>query len=184
MRKEPAADCVTPSNKLGLKGGHGIPHGEGLDIWQTLEKLKYNCWCFRIAIIISERMSLHATGLMAQLSQILERSPSPYWDLMVVCRDGAVRWETTENWEPTYSVREFYLDKTKPCWSWSSHFSETTPQSWTPAWTTWPSSYQTSRSTISRLPSVNLFSPTDLNWQLFKAEKVQEKFHHRNLQVE
>ena len=40
MRKEPGADCVTPSNKLGLKEGHGIPHGEGLDIWQTLEKLK------------------------------------------------------------------------------------------------------------------------------------------------
>ena len=42
MRKEPAADCVTPSNKLGLKEGHGIPHGEGLDIWETLEKLKSN----------------------------------------------------------------------------------------------------------------------------------------------
>lgn len=39
MRKEPAADCVTPSNKFGLREGHGIPHGEGLDIWQTLDKL-------------------------------------------------------------------------------------------------------------------------------------------------
>ena len=39
LRKEPEADCVTPSNRLGLKAGHGIPHGEGLDIWQTLEKL-------------------------------------------------------------------------------------------------------------------------------------------------
>ena len=39
LRKEPEADCVTPSNRLGLKEGHGIPHGEGLDIWQTLEKL-------------------------------------------------------------------------------------------------------------------------------------------------
>ena len=40
LRKEPIADCVTPSNKLGLELGHGIPRGEGLDIWQTLEKLQ------------------------------------------------------------------------------------------------------------------------------------------------
>ena len=40
LRKEPSADCVTPSNKLGLERGHGIARGEGLDIWQTLEKLK------------------------------------------------------------------------------------------------------------------------------------------------
>ena len=39
MRKEPSADCVTPSNPLGLETGHGIGRGEGLDIWQTLEKL-------------------------------------------------------------------------------------------------------------------------------------------------
>ena len=39
MRKEPSADCVTPSNVLGLEAGHGIPRGEGLDIWQTLGKL-------------------------------------------------------------------------------------------------------------------------------------------------
>ena len=58
MRKEPAADCVTPSNKLGLKEGHGIPNGEGLDIWQTLEKLKYNCWCFRVRIIRDENWNV------------------------------------------------------------------------------------------------------------------------------
>ena len=40
LRKEPSADCVTPSNKLGLELGHGIPRGEGLDIWQTLAKLQ------------------------------------------------------------------------------------------------------------------------------------------------
>ena len=39
MRKEPTADCVTPSNVLGLEAGHGIARGEGLDIWQTLGKL-------------------------------------------------------------------------------------------------------------------------------------------------
>ena len=39
MRKEPSADCVTPSNVLGLEAGHGIARGEGLDIWQTLGKL-------------------------------------------------------------------------------------------------------------------------------------------------
>merc|ERR1712037_778128 len=40
LRKEPSADCVTPSNKLGLELGHGIPRGEGLDIWQTVEKVQ------------------------------------------------------------------------------------------------------------------------------------------------
>merc|ERR1712037_911883 len=32
MRKEPSADCVTPSNPLGLEKGHGIAKGEGLDM--------------------------------------------------------------------------------------------------------------------------------------------------------
>ena len=40
LRKEPGADCVTPSNRQGLERGHGIPGGEGLDIWTTLEKLR------------------------------------------------------------------------------------------------------------------------------------------------
>jgi len=40
MRKEPSADCVTPSNPLGLEKGHGIAKGEGLDIWAVLEKVK------------------------------------------------------------------------------------------------------------------------------------------------
>ena len=40
MRKEPSADCVTPSNPLGLEKGHGITKGEGLDIWAVLEKVK------------------------------------------------------------------------------------------------------------------------------------------------
>ena len=40
MRKEPSADCVTPSNPLGLEKGHGIGKGEGLDIWAVLEKVK------------------------------------------------------------------------------------------------------------------------------------------------
>ena len=39
MRKEPGADCVTPSNPLGLLAGHGICKGEGLTIWDTLSKL-------------------------------------------------------------------------------------------------------------------------------------------------
>ena len=39
LRKEPSADCITPSNSQGLEKGHGIPRGEGLDIWQTLDKL-------------------------------------------------------------------------------------------------------------------------------------------------
>ena len=40
MRKEPSADCVTPSNPLGLEKGHGIARGEGLDIWAVMEKVK------------------------------------------------------------------------------------------------------------------------------------------------
>ena len=40
MRKEPSADCVTPSNPLGLEKGHGIARGEGLDIWAVMEKIK------------------------------------------------------------------------------------------------------------------------------------------------
>ena len=52
---------------------------------------------FQNCDIISNRMSQHAAGLMAQLSQIVERSPSPYWDLLVVCRDGTVRWGNTQN---------------------------------------------------------------------------------------
>ena len=40
LRKEPASDCVTPSNPRGLRAGHGIPFGEGLDIQQVLDKLK------------------------------------------------------------------------------------------------------------------------------------------------
>ena len=40
MRKEPSADCVTPSNPLGLEKGHGIARGEGLDIWAVIEKVK------------------------------------------------------------------------------------------------------------------------------------------------
>ena len=40
MRKEPSADCVTPSNPFGLEKGHGIAKGEGLDIWAVLEKVK------------------------------------------------------------------------------------------------------------------------------------------------
>ena len=39
LRKEPNSDCVTPSNPLGLEKGQGIPPGEGLDIFQTLDKL-------------------------------------------------------------------------------------------------------------------------------------------------
>ena len=39
LRKEPDSDCVTPSNPLGLAQGHGIPPGEGLHIFSTLEKL-------------------------------------------------------------------------------------------------------------------------------------------------
>ena len=34
------SDCVTPSNPLGLSAGHGVEFGEGLDIWQVLQKLK------------------------------------------------------------------------------------------------------------------------------------------------
>ena len=39
MRKEPGADCVTPSNPLGLEKGHGVGRGEGLDIRATLVKV-------------------------------------------------------------------------------------------------------------------------------------------------
>lgn len=39
LRKEPTSDCKTPSNPFGLEAGHGIPPGEGLDIFQTLEKI-------------------------------------------------------------------------------------------------------------------------------------------------
>merc|ERR1719445_2722203 len=38
LRKEPGADCVTPSNSLGLEKGHGISRGESLNIWQTLDR--------------------------------------------------------------------------------------------------------------------------------------------------
>ncbi len=39
LRKEPNSDCVTPSNPLGLEKGQGVPPGEGLDIFQTLDRL-------------------------------------------------------------------------------------------------------------------------------------------------
>ena len=39
LRKEPNSDCVTPSNPLGLAQGQGIPYGEGLDIFETIDKL-------------------------------------------------------------------------------------------------------------------------------------------------
>ena len=39
LRKEPTSDCKTPSNPLGLEAGHGIPPGEGLDVFQTLERI-------------------------------------------------------------------------------------------------------------------------------------------------
>ena len=41
MRKEPGADCVTPSNPLGLEKGHGVGRGEGLDIRATLAKVMF-----------------------------------------------------------------------------------------------------------------------------------------------
>ena len=44
LRKEPTNDCVTPSNPLGLKAGHGIEFGEGLDINQVLQKLREQGW--------------------------------------------------------------------------------------------------------------------------------------------
>ena len=40
LRKEPNSDCITPSNPLGLEKGHGVPFGEGLDIFQVLEKIQ------------------------------------------------------------------------------------------------------------------------------------------------
>ncbi|XP_055615997.1 DNA polymerase subunit gamma-1, mitochondrial isoform X2 [Toxorhynchites rutilus septentrionalis] len=39
LRKESRMDCKTPSNPHGLEIGYGIPEGESLDIYQTLEKL-------------------------------------------------------------------------------------------------------------------------------------------------
>ncbi|XP_063697937.1 DNA polymerase subunit gamma-1, mitochondrial [Culicoides brevitarsis] len=39
LRKEATADCKTPSNPDGLEKGYGIPAGETLDIYQTLEKV-------------------------------------------------------------------------------------------------------------------------------------------------
>merc|ERR1719500_1779902 len=44
MRKEPSADCVTPSNPLGLEAGHGVPRGEGLDIRGVLERVRGEGW--------------------------------------------------------------------------------------------------------------------------------------------
>ena len=38
MRKEPSADCVTPSNPLGLTRGYGVPGGECLTIQDILGK--------------------------------------------------------------------------------------------------------------------------------------------------
>ena len=38
MRKEPSADCVTPSNPLGLTRGYGVPVGECLNMKDILEK--------------------------------------------------------------------------------------------------------------------------------------------------
>lgn len=36
VRKEPKMDCVTPSNPLGLKKGHGISLGKRLKISQWI----------------------------------------------------------------------------------------------------------------------------------------------------
>ena len=36
-------------------------------------------------------MSQHAARLMAKLSQMVVISPSPYWDLLLVLRDGTLR---------------------------------------------------------------------------------------------
>ncbi|XP_038670782.1 DNA polymerase subunit gamma-1 [Scyliorhinus canicula] len=38
LRKEVTMDCQTPSNVTGLQGRYGIPEGEALDIYQTIEK--------------------------------------------------------------------------------------------------------------------------------------------------
>lgn len=38
LRKEPSMDCRTPSNPLGLERGHGIPHGESLDVYEVLQR--------------------------------------------------------------------------------------------------------------------------------------------------
>ncbi|XP_066600185.1 DNA polymerase subunit gamma-1, mitochondrial isoform X2 [Prorops nasuta] len=40
LRKDANDDCKTPSNPHGLEAGYGIPFGESLNIWQTLEKSK------------------------------------------------------------------------------------------------------------------------------------------------
>ena len=38
MRKEPTANCVTPSNPRGLLNGYGVPVGECLTINDLIEK--------------------------------------------------------------------------------------------------------------------------------------------------
>lgn len=38
LRKEASDDCITPSNPHGLQKGYGIPPGESLDIYATIEK--------------------------------------------------------------------------------------------------------------------------------------------------
>ena len=38
MRKEPFADCVTPSNPQGLTRGYGVPEGQCLTMNDILEK--------------------------------------------------------------------------------------------------------------------------------------------------
>lgn len=38
LRKESSNECRTPSNPHGLHSGYGIPPGESLNIWQTVEK--------------------------------------------------------------------------------------------------------------------------------------------------
>ena len=43
----------------------------------------------------NKRMSQHAARLMAKLSQMVVISPSPYWDLLLVLRDGTLRWTNT-----------------------------------------------------------------------------------------
>lgn len=40
LRKEVTMDAVTPSNPHGLKNRYGIPEGEGLDIYQVIEKTR------------------------------------------------------------------------------------------------------------------------------------------------
>lgn len=38
LRKESHLDCITPSNPHGLSKGYGIPSGESLDVWKTIDK--------------------------------------------------------------------------------------------------------------------------------------------------